>query len=104
MSIFYITIVLSRNNRTVFLFTIENPTSAEIQDVSAAVGLIVLLKKNKMYSRKWNHDAQYRGRVRIQLKQEDGNLCRPQFPTCKGSIDPNLQQEGGKKNKGKKKK
>lgn len=34
-----------------------------------------------MYPREWNRDAQYRGRVRIQLKQEDGNLCFPQFPT-----------------------
>ncbi|XP_034288658.1 signal recognition particle 19 kDa protein [Pantherophis guttatus] len=104
---------------------IENPTSTEIQDVCAAVGLNVLLEKNKMYSREWNRDAQYRGRVRIQLKQEDGNLCQPQFPTRKavmlyaaetipklktrtqkmGGSDPSLQQgEGGKKNKGKKKK
>ncbi|KAL7988859.1 hypothetical protein Chor_007778 [Crotalus horridus] len=104
---------------------IENPTSTEIQDVCAAVGLNVLLEKNKMYPREWNRDAQYRGRVRIQLKQEDGHLCQPQFPTRKavmlyaaetipklktrtqkmGGSDLSLQQgEGGKKNKGKKKK
>ncbi|KAM6475484.1 signal recognition particle 19 kDa protein isoform 2-T2 [Liasis olivaceus] len=104
---------------------VENPTSTEIQDVCAAVGLNVLLEKNKMYPREWNRDAQYRGRVRIQLKQEDGNPCQPQFPTRKavmlyaaetipklktrtqkmGGSDPCLQQgEGGKKNKGKKKK
>uniref|UniRef100_A0A8B9UBB5 Signal recognition particle 19 kDa protein n=1 Tax=Anas zonorhyncha TaxID=75864 RepID=A0A8B9UBB5_9AVES len=81
--------------------------------------------KNKMYPREWNRDVQYRGRVRIQLKQDDGNPCLPQFPTRKsvmlyaaetipklktrtqkmGGSDQSLQQgEGGKKGKGKKKK
>uniref|UniRef100_A0A8C3D4T7 Signal recognition particle 19 kDa protein n=3 Tax=Corvus TaxID=30420 RepID=A0A8C3D4T7_CORMO len=104
---------------------VENPTSTEIQDVCAAVGFNVLLEKNKMYPREWNRDVQYRGRVRIQLKQDDGNPCLPQFPTRKsvmlyaaetipklktrtqkmGSSDQSLQQgEGGKKGKGKKKK
>ncbi|XP_069632008.1 signal recognition particle 19 kDa protein isoform X1 [Haliaeetus albicilla] len=104
---------------------VENPTSTEIQDVCAAVGFNVLLEKNKMYPREWNRDVQYRGRVRIQLKQDDGNPCLPQFPTRKsvmlyaaetipklktrtqkiGSNDQSLQQgEGGKKGKGKKKK
>ncbi|XP_028604279.1 signal recognition particle 19 kDa protein [Podarcis muralis] len=104
---------------------VENPTPTEIQDVCAAVGLNVLLEKNKMYPREWNRDAQYRGRVRIELKTEDGKLCQPQFPTRKavmlyaaetipklktrtqkmGSSDQSLQQgEGSKKGKGKKKK
>ncbi|XP_074789382.1 signal recognition particle 19 kDa protein isoform X2 [Athene noctua] len=82
-------------------------------------------KKNKMYPREWNRDVQYRGRVRIQLKQDDGNPCLPQFPTRKsvmlyaaetipklktrtqkmGGSEQSLQQgEGGKKGKGKKKK
>ncbi|XP_066469663.1 signal recognition particle 19 kDa protein isoform X2 [Tiliqua scincoides] len=60
---------------------VENPTSTEIQDVCAAAGLNVLLEKSKMYPREWNRDAQYRGRVRIQLKQDDGNPCLPQFPS-----------------------
>ncbi|TRZ11870.1 hypothetical protein HGM15179_015241, partial [Zosterops borbonicus] len=97
---------------------VENPTSTEIQDVCAAVGFNVLLEKNKMYPREWNRDVQYRGRVRIQLKQDDGNPCLPQFPTRKsvmlyaaetipklktrtqkmGGSDQSLQQgEGGKK-------
>ncbi|XP_010072551.1 PREDICTED: signal recognition particle 19 kDa protein [Pterocles gutturalis] len=104
---------------------VENPTSTEIQDVCAAVGFNVLLEKNKMYPREWNRDVQYRGRVRVQLKQDDGNPCLPQFPTRKsvmlyaaetipklktrtqkmGGSDQSLQQgEGGKKGKGKKKK
>ncbi|XP_010857890.1 PREDICTED: uncharacterized protein LOC105002773 [Bison bison bison] len=60
---------------------VENPTATEIQDVCAAVGLNVFLEKNKMYSREWNRDLQYRGRVRVQLKQEDGSLCLVQFPS-----------------------
>ncbi|XP_074851324.1 signal recognition particle 19 kDa protein [Carettochelys insculpta] len=104
---------------------VENPTSTEIQDVCAAAGLNVLVEKNKLYPREWNRDAQFRGRVRVQLKQEDGKPCLPQFPTRKsvmlyaaetipklktrtqkmGGADQNLQPgEGGKKGKGKKKK
>nr|KAF6491106.1 signal recognition particle 19 [Molossus molossus] len=62
---------------------VENPTATEIQDVCTAVGLNAFLEKNKMYSREWNRDAQYRGRVRVQLKQEDGSLCLVQFPSRK---------------------
>uniref|UniRef100_A0A9L0TH51 Signal recognition particle 19 kDa protein n=1 Tax=Equus caballus TaxID=9796 RepID=A0A9L0TH51_HORSE len=104
---------------------VENPTATEIQDVCSAVGLNVFLERNKMYSREWNRDAQYRGRVRVQLKQEDGSLCLVQFPSRKsvmlyvaemipklktrtqktGGGDQSLQQgEGSKKGKGKKKK
>nr|XP_044988296.1 signal recognition particle 19 kDa protein isoform X2 [Jaculus jaculus] len=60
---------------------VENPTATEIQDVCSAVGLNVFLEKNKMYSREWNRDVQYRGRVRVQLRQEDGSLCLVQFPS-----------------------
>ena len=96
-----------------YMVAVENPTATEIQDVCAAVGLNVFLevwysssftnfhthfidvitfinlvfisfvKKNKMYSREWNRDLQYRGRVRVQLKQEDGSLCLVQFPSRK---------------------
>ncbi|XP_008832532.1 signal recognition particle 19 kDa protein [Nannospalax galili] len=104
---------------------VENPTATEIQDVCMAVGLNAFLEKNKMYSREWNRDVQYRGRVRVQLKQDDGSLCLVQFPSRKsvmlyaaemipklktrtqktGGTDTSLQQgEGSKKGKGKKKK
>uniref|UniRef100_A0A2K5DTH7 Signal recognition particle 19 kDa protein n=1 Tax=Aotus nancymaae TaxID=37293 RepID=A0A2K5DTH7_AOTNA len=108
-----------------FLQAVENSTATEIQDVCSAVGLNVFPEKNKMYSREWTRDVQYRGRVQIQLKQEDGSLCLVQFPCCKsvmwyaaemipklktrtqktGGGDQSLQQgEGSKKGKGKKKK
>uniref|UniRef100_A0A8C9ISE1 Signal recognition particle 19 kDa protein n=1 Tax=Piliocolobus tephrosceles TaxID=591936 RepID=A0A8C9ISE1_9PRIM len=119
---------LKANIFSVYVFNcqaVENPTATEIQDVCSAVGLNVFLEKNKMYSREWNRDVQYRGRVRVQLKQEDGSLCLVQFPSRKsvmlyaaemipklktrtqkaGGADQSLQQgEGSKKGKGKKKK
>ncbi|XP_004845289.1 signal recognition particle 19 kDa protein-like isoform X1 [Heterocephalus glaber] len=100
----------------------ENPTATEIQDVCSAVGLNAFLEKNKMYSREWNSNVQYRGRVWVKLEQEDGSLCLGQFPSGKsvmlyaaemipklktrtqktGGGDPNLQQgEGSKTGKAK---
>ncbi|KAL4692281.1 hypothetical protein H8959_016091 [Pygathrix nigripes] len=60
---------------------VENPTATEIQDVCSEVGLNVFLEKNKMYSREWNHDVQYRDRVPVQLKTGRG---RP-LPSCHAS-------------------
>ncbi|KAG9355029.1 hypothetical protein JZ751_001742 [Albula glossodonta] len=57
---------------------VENPTCAEIRDVLSAAGMNVLVE-NKMYPREWNRDVQFRGRVRIQLKEEDGSLCQEKF-------------------------
>ncbi|XP_056449297.1 signal recognition particle 19 kDa protein-like [Gadus chalcogrammus] len=116
-------------NRTVaILFNIfvitgsRNPSCSEIKDVLSAAGLNVLLE-NHMHPREWNRDAQFRGRVRVQLKQEDGSLCQDKFTSRKdvmfyvaemipklktrtqksGGGDSNSQQaDGGKKNKKKK--
>uniref|UniRef100_A0A4W3JFY2 Signal recognition particle 19 kDa protein n=1 Tax=Callorhinchus milii TaxID=7868 RepID=A0A4W3JFY2_CALMI len=102
---------------------VENPTFGEIRDVCTAAGLNVVVE-NKLYPREWNRDVQFRGRIRIQLKNEDGTLCFEQFPTRKavmlyvaemipklktrtqksGGGDQNTQPgEGGKKSKKKKK-
>ncbi|XP_014402731.1 PREDICTED: signal recognition particle 19 kDa protein-like [Myotis brandtii] len=40
-------------------------------------------KEKKMYSRERNRNAQYRGRDRVQLKQEVGSLCLVQVPPHK---------------------
>lgn len=61
---------------------VENPTCAEIRDVLSAAGLNVLVE-NKIYPREWNRDVQFRGRVRVQLKEEDGNLCQEKFSSRK---------------------
>ncbi|CAL8343940.1 unnamed protein product [Lota lota] len=102
---------------------VENPSCSEIKDVLSAAGLNVLLE-NHMHPREWNRDVQFRGRVRVQLKQEDGSLCQDKFTSRKdvmfyvaemipklktrtqksGGGDSNSQQaDGGKKNKKKKK-
>uniref|UniRef100_A0A674CMN5 Signal recognition particle 19 kDa protein n=1 Tax=Salmo trutta TaxID=8032 RepID=A0A674CMN5_SALTR len=54
---------------------VENPTCAEIRHVLTVGGANVLME-NEMYSREWNRDVTFRGRVRVQLKQEDGTLLR----------------------------
>nr|ACI67725.1 Signal recognition particle 19 kDa protein [Salmo salar]ADM16240.1 Signal recognition particle 19 kDa protein [Salmo salar] len=61
---------------------VENPTCAEIRDVLTAAGANVLVE-NKMYSREWSRDVTFRGRVRVQLKQEDGTLCSDKFASRK---------------------
>ncbi|XP_062854377.1 signal recognition particle 19 kDa protein [Trichomycterus rosablanca] len=102
---------------------VENPSCAEIRDVLTAAGLNVYVE-NKMFPREWNRDVQFRGRVRVQIKQEDGNLCLEKFTSKKdlmfyvaemipklktrtqksgGSDSGTQQSEGGKKGKKKKK-
>uniref|UniRef100_A0A8C8DSV1 Signal recognition particle 19 kDa protein n=1 Tax=Oryzias sinensis TaxID=183150 RepID=A0A8C8DSV1_9TELE len=101
---------------------VENPSCGEIRDVLTAAGMNVYVE-NKMHPREWNRDVQFRGRVRVQLKQADGSLCQDKFKCRKdvmvyvaemipklktrtqksGGGDPNSQQgEGGKKKKKKK--
>ncbi|CAM4719791.1 unnamed protein product [Leuciscus chuanchicus] len=84
----------------------------------------VFLSQNKMYPREWNRDVQFRGRVRIQIKLEDGSLCQEKFSNRKdvmfyaAEMIPKLKSrtqksggaeagsqpgEGGKKGKKKKK-
>ncbi|XP_035377685.1 signal recognition particle 19 kDa protein isoform X1 [Electrophorus electricus] len=64
--------------------SVENPSCAEIRDVLTAAGMNVYVE-NKMYPREWNRDGQFRGRVRVQVKKEDGSLCQDKF-TCKKDI------------------
>ncbi|KAG5280479.1 hypothetical protein AALO_G00060490 [Alosa alosa] len=103
---------------------VENPSCAEIRDVLTAAGLNILVENNKMHPREWNRDVQFRGRVRVQIKEEDGNPCQEKFSSRKdvmfyvaemipklktrtqksGGGDTGAQQgEGGKKGKKKKK-
>lgn len=37
--------------------------------------------ENKLYSRERSKELLYRGRIRVQLKNDDGSLCIPSFPT-----------------------
>ncbi|KAJ8919117.1 hypothetical protein NQ315_012102 [Exocentrus adspersus] len=59
---------------------VENPTHQEIRDVLIAAGLKVGVE-NKLYSRERSKELLYRGRIRIQLKNDDGSLFNHEFPT-----------------------
>jgi len=59
---------------------VDNPTSQEILDILKNAGLNVKLEK-KMYPREWIRDWNFQGRVRIQLRNEDGSLSQAQFPS-----------------------
>ncbi|VEN43137.1 unnamed protein product [Callosobruchus maculatus] len=59
---------------------VENPTHQEIRDVLVAAGFKVGVE-NKLYSRERSKEMLYRGRIRLQLKNDDGSPCLPDFPT-----------------------
>ncbi|KAK6178500.1 hypothetical protein SNE40_013283 [Patella caerulea] len=65
---------------------VDNPTYSEIKDVCAAAGL-TLGVENKVYPRELDHrDPKCRGRIRIQLKNEDGSIMHEKFPTRKSVL------------------
>ncbi|XP_050034780.2 signal recognition particle 19 kDa protein [Dermacentor andersoni] len=62
---------------------VENPTYQEIRDVLDATGFKVGVE-NKLYPREQNKDSLlYRGRIRVQLKNDDSTPCNPEYPTRK---------------------
>lgn len=63
---------------------VENPTHQEIRDVILAAGLKVGVE-NKLYSRERSKELLYRGRIRVQLRNDDGSFCNPNF-TSRESI------------------
>ncbi|KAL3693352.1 hypothetical protein R1sor_007003 [Riccia sorocarpa] len=58
---------------------VENPNYVEIRDCCNYLKLPCLEEPHKAYSR----DFMQRGRVRVQLKREDGSLVNPAVPTRK---------------------
>jgi signal recognition particle subunit SRP19 len=58
---------------------IDNPTVNEIGDILENAGLKTIVETNRLYSREESREPQQRGRVRVQLKNEDGSLIRDQF-------------------------
>lgn len=103
---------------------VQNPTCSEIADVCRANKLNAIVEADKMYTRECNRDALFKGRVRVQLKNEDGSACvdklhsrkavmlrvAEEIPKLKtrtqktGGSDQTVPQgEGGKKSKKKKK-
>ncbi|KAL5291006.1 SRP19 family protein [Megaselia abdita] len=59
---------------------VENPTYSEIRDVLTTTKLQVGVE-NKQYPRERSKELLYRGRIRVQLKNDDGTPVNPEFPT-----------------------
>ncbi|KAJ8969003.1 hypothetical protein NQ314_001991 [Rhamnusium bicolor] len=59
---------------------VENPTHQEIRDVLVAAGFKVGVE-NKLYSRERSKEFLYRGRIRVQFRNDDGSLYNSDFPT-----------------------
>ncbi|KAE8715208.1 Signal recognition particle 19 kDa protein [Hibiscus syriacus] len=57
----------------------ENPTCVEIADCCNHLKVPNAIEIDKAYPR----DFMQRGRVRVQLKKEDGTLCNPVIPSRK---------------------
>jgi signal recognition particle subunit SRP19 len=60
---------------------IDNPTVNEMHDILENVGLKAMIEGNRLYCREESREPQYRGRLRVQLKNADGTLIKDQFKT-----------------------
>lgn len=61
-------------------FAVENPTYQEILEVVKATGFEAEVE-NKQYSRECSKEWLFRGRIRVQLKNDDGTPVNSTFPT-----------------------
>uniref|UniRef100_A0A0N4ZNG1 Signal recognition particle 19 kDa protein n=1 Tax=Parastrongyloides trichosuri TaxID=131310 RepID=A0A0N4ZNG1_PARTI len=61
----------------------ENPTSKEIFEVLSDEGLNVKPEYNKMHPLDGERFIHQQGRVRVQLKKDDGSLFNPRFKSRK---------------------
>lgn len=61
---------------------VENPTHQEIRDVLLAAGLKCGVE-NKIFSRERSKELLYRGRIRVQLKNDNGTQIHSDFPSRK---------------------
>jgi len=59
---------------------VDTPTCQEMLDILKNAGLNVRAEK-KMYPRDPNRDYQFQGRLRVQLKDDEGKLCNENFPS-----------------------
>ncbi|CAH1710468.1 signal recognition particle 19 kDa protein [Aphis gossypii] len=61
-------------------FAVENPTYQEILEVVKASGFNAEAE-NKQYSRECSKEWHFRGRIRVQLKNDDGTPFNQMFPS-----------------------
>ncbi|KAL6260193.1 hypothetical protein P5V15_007727 [Pogonomyrmex californicus] len=59
---------------------VENPTHQEIRDVLLAAGMNVGVE-NKLHPKERSKEPLFRGRIRVQLKNDDGTPVKSEFPT-----------------------
>lgn len=76
-----------------------------MRDVLVAAGLTVGVE-NKLHPKERSKELLYRGRIRVQLKNDDGTPFNPDFPTRDslllhlGSTIPKLKSRQGKPSSG----
>ncbi|XP_011498801.1 PREDICTED: signal recognition particle 19 kDa protein [Ceratosolen solmsi marchali] len=84
---------------------VENPTHQEIRDVLLSIGLKVGVE-NKLYPREPSKELLYRGRIRVQLKNDDGTPYNSDYPTRDSLLNfigvsiPKLKTRQGKQSSG----
>lgn len=84
---------------------IENPTHQEIRDVLVAAGFSVGVE-NKLHPRERSKELLFRGRIRVQLRNDDGSPMKSDFPTRDsllaylGTTIPKLKSRQGKQSMG----
>ena len=72
---------LAEGRKIALAKAVENPTCAEIRDVLVSAGFKIAIE-NKVHPRELNKcEMLHRGRVRIQLKNDDNTPCLAKFPT-----------------------
>ncbi|XP_055627927.1 signal recognition particle 19 kDa protein [Toxorhynchites rutilus septentrionalis] len=59
---------------------VENPSFQEIRDVLQVLNLNVIVE-NKQYSREKSKELAYRGRIRVQLRNNDGSPILKEYPS-----------------------
>ncbi|XP_012215894.1 signal recognition particle 19 kDa protein [Linepithema humile] len=80
---------------------VENPTHQEIRDVLVAAGFVVGVE-NKLHPKERSKEPLFRGRIRVQLKNDDGTPIRAEYPTRDslleyvGTTIPKLKTRQGK--------
>jgi signal recognition particle subunit SRP19 len=75
---------VSEGRRIALSKAVENPTINEIKDVLVNAGFAIELEVNKVYPREMNkYENLSRGRVRVQFRNEDATLIKPNFKNSK---------------------
>ncbi|CAH0725173.1 unnamed protein product, partial [Brenthis ino] len=100
---------------------VENPTHQEIRDVLIGTGLRIGVE-NKLYPRERSKEMLHRGRIRVEIKNDDGTPIKPEYATRESVMkyiaesipklktrqnrpadqQPQAVQQGSNKSKGKK--